>query len=106
MSEILTLKLPAGTSVESGKALEAEIKQIDGIKSAGVQQTRGVAELAVWFGIAKPAMEIIQKIVEFIRGKGLTGVEIVLPNNGGVVKVDSASAADIEKLLKTVRGTS
>jgi hypothetical protein len=106
MSQILTLKLPAGTSIESGKALEAEIKQIDGIKSAGVQQTRGVAELAVWFGIAKPVMEVIKKIIDAIRGKGLTGVEIILPNNGGVVKADSASLADIEKLLKAVRGAS
>lgn len=106
MSQILTLKLPAGASVESAEALEAEIKQIDGIKSTGVQQARGAAELAVWFGIAKPAMEVIQKIIDFIRGKGLNGVEIHLPNNGGVVKVDSASPGDIEKLLKAVRGAS
>lgn len=40
MSQVLTLKLPEGTSVESGKTLEAEIKVITGVKSAGIQQTR------------------------------------------------------------------
>ena len=107
MSQVLTLKLPAGSSAETGKALEAELKAIAGVKSAGVQQTRGLdaAVVAVWFGLANPAMDVIKKIVDLIRGKGLTGVVIELPNNGGTVKVDSASPADLEKLLKIVRGT-
>jgi hypothetical protein len=108
MSQVLTLKLPEGASVENGETLEAEIKGIAGIKSAGVQQTRGLdaAAIAVWVGIANPAMDVIKKIIDVIRGKGLSGVEIQLPNNGGIVKVDSASPADLERLLKAVRGTS
>jgi hypothetical protein len=105
MSQVLTLKLPEGASVENGKELEKEIKQIPGIKSAGVQQTRGLdaAFFAVWIGIANPAMDVIKKIIDVTRDKGLTGVEIQLPNNGGTVKVDSASPADLERLLKAVR---
>jgi len=108
MSQVLTLKLPEGASVENGKALETEIKGIAGVKSAGVQQPRGLdaAAIAVWVGIANPAMDVIKKIIDVIRGKGLSGVEIQLPNNGGTIKVDSASPADLEKLLKAVRGTS
>ena len=106
MSQVLTLKLPEGASAETGKALEAEIKAIGGVKSAGVQQTRGLdaAAIAVWFGLANPAMDVIKKIIDLIRGKGLSGVVIELPNNGGTVKVDSASPADLERLLDVVRG--
>jgi hypothetical protein len=105
MSQILTLKLPEGASVENGKALEAEMKQIAGIQSAGVQQTRGLdaAAIAVWVGLANPVMDVVKKIIDAIRGKGLTGVEIHLPNDGGVLKVDSASPADVEKLLKAMK---
>jgi hypothetical protein len=108
MSQVLTLKLPEGTSVESGKTLEAEIKVITGVKSAGIQQTRGLdaAALALWVGLANPVMDVVKKIIDVIRGKGLSGVEIELPNNGGTVKVDSASPADLERLLKAVRGGS
>jgi hypothetical protein len=107
MSQTLTLKLPEGAPLEVGKALETEIKQISGIKSAGVQQTRGLdaAAIAVWLSIANPAMDVLKKIIDVVRGKGLSGVEIQLPNNGGIVKVDSASPADLEKLLKAVRGS-
>jgi|ERR1051326_2651269 hypothetical protein len=107
MVPILTLKLPEGASVESGKALETEIKQIDGIKSSGVQQTRGLdaAAITVWFGIASSVMDVVKKIIEVVRGKGLTGVEIHLPT-GGVVKIDSASSAEIEKLVKAMGGAS
>ena len=104
MSQVLTLKLPVGASVQNGKELETEIKQIPGIKSAGVQQTRGLdPSIAVWLGLANPAMDVIKKIIDLIRGKGMTGVEIQLPNNGGTVKVDSASPSDLERLLKAVR---
>ena len=52
MSQVLTLKLPQGASVESGQTLEAEIKGITGVKSAGVQETRGLgaaaAAITVW----------------------------------------------------------
>src|SRR5215467_6249927 len=104
MSQVLTLKLPEGASAENGKSLETEIKGIAGVKSAGVQQTRGLdaAVIAVWIGIANPAMDVIKKIIDVIRGKGLSGVEIQLPNNGGTIKVDSASPADLEKILKAV----
>ena len=107
MSQIFTLKLPEGASVESAKALEAEIKQINGIKSSGVQQTRGLdaAAIAVWVGIAGPVMDVIQKIINAIQRKGLTDVEIHLPN-GGSVKAGAVSLADLEKLLKDVRRTS
>src|SRR5262249_62028905 len=96
MSQILTLKLPAGASAESGKALEAEIKQIAGIKSSGVQQTRGLdaAAIVVWVALGIPVMDVVKKIIDAIRGKGLTGVELRLPNKGGGVRGGSAPRAD------------
>jgi len=105
MSEIITFKLPDGSSVESAKSLETGIKQIAGVSSAGVQQTRGAEAIMVWVGLAKPVMDVVTKIIEFIKGKGLTGVEIQLPNHV-TLKVDSASPADIERLLKALREAS
>ena len=106
MAFTLTVKLPEGTSVEAGEALQKEIEGIDEVKAAGVQETRSLtaaaAVVTVWLNLAKPAMDVVSKIIDVIRGKGLSGVEIQLPG-GGSVKVDSASMEDIEKLLKAVR---
>jgi hypothetical protein len=114
--ETLTLKFPKGTSEEEGKALEAEIKQIAGVGAAGVKTTRGIGgDLSLWFSFLPAllntpmlgnAVDLVTKIVDLIKGKGLGHVEIQLPNNGGTLKVDSASRADIEKLLKAVREAS
>jgi hypothetical protein len=108
MSQILTFKLPEGTPLETGKALEGEIKAIAEVKAAGLQQTRGLdaAAILLWLNLVNPGMDIVKKIIDAIRGKGLSGVEIQLPNNGGIIKVDSASPADLERLLKAVRQTS
>jgi hypothetical protein len=110
MTQILTFNLPPGSSADDGKALESAMRSIDVVKSAGVQQVRGdLATIAVWLSIAKPAadiaMDVVRKMVDVIRGKGLSGVVIELPNNGGTVRVDSASAADLEKLMKAIRAT-
>jgi hypothetical protein len=110
MTTTLTIRLPTGTSAEEAKALESQVKGIAEVKAAGVQQTRGLdaATIAVWLTIAKPAadlaMTMVERLIAVIRGKGLSGVVIELPNNAGTVKVDSASAGDMEKLLKAVRG--
>jgi hypothetical protein len=106
MPQILTVKLPQGASLEDGKALETEIKGLAEVKAAGVQQVRGLdlaaaAGITVWLNLMNPAIDVIKKIIEMIRRKGLSGVEIHLPN-GAIVKVDSASTADLERLLKLV----
>ena len=108
MSQILTVKLPQGASLEDGKALQTEIKGLAEVKAAGVQQVRGLdlaaaAGITVWLNLVNPAVDIVKKIIDVIRGRGLAGVEIQLPNNGGIIKVDSASMADVERLLKAVR---
>jgi hypothetical protein len=110
VAQILTLKLPAGTSTAVGEALERDIRLIAEVKAAGVQHTRGLdaATIAVWLSIAKPAadiaMDVVKRIIDIIRGKGMTGVVIELPDGAGSVKADYSSASDLEKLLKAVRG--
>jgi hypothetical protein len=106
MPFILTVNLPEGTSLEEGEALQQEIKGVAEVKASGVQETRSVlaavAIVTIWLNLAKPAMEVISKIIDLIRVKGLKDVVIELPNNGGSIKIDSASVEDIEKLLKVI----
>ena len=108
MTQILTLRLPAGSSAEDAKALRNEIVRISAVESAGVQQTRGLdaATIAIWLSVAKPvadlSMTLVRDLVDVIRGK-LRGVVIDLPDNGGTLKVDEASAADLAKLLEAMR---
>ena len=106
MALTFTVKLPEGASKEEGEELRKEIKAIAEVESAGVHETRSLtaaaAVVTVWLNLAKPAMEVVSKIIDVIRGKGLSGVEIQLAG-GGSIKVDSASMEDIEKLLKAVR---
>jgi len=93
MLETLTLKLPAGASVESGKALEAEIKRINGIKCNAVHQMLGLNEAAITFevGLANFVMDVVKTIIDVIRREGVNGVEIQLPNHSGTIRVDSRS---------------
>ena len=49
-------------------------------------------------GDAATAVPIVQKVVEMIRGKGVTGAKIELPN-GTKISVDSASVDEIERLV-------
>jgi hypothetical protein len=44
---------------------------------------------------------IVKKVIETIRGKGISGAKIKLPN-GVEVAVDNASADEIERLLQAV----
>ncbi len=103
MSQILTLKLPFGTSPEAGKALKSEINSIAQVRAAGLQ-TRGLdaTVIAIWINLVGPSMDVVEKIGYIIRERGLIGVEIHLPNNGGVVTVDSTSPADLEEPFNPV----
>ncbi len=51
------------------------------------------------------ALPVIRKIVETIRGAGVTGAEIELPN-GAKISVDNASVDDIERLIAAASGGS
>jgi len=110
MSQVLTLTLPKDTSPEDVEALQNEIKSMSEVKAAGVDNPRAVdltaiaAGITVWLNLIGPASDVVKKIIDLIRGKGLSNVEISLPN-GGKIKVDSASAAEVEQLLKAVQKT-
>jgi len=57
MSQVLTLKLPEGTSLEDGKALEGEIKGIAQVTAAGLQQTRDSMLQPLRFGSVLPIQQ-------------------------------------------------
>lgn len=115
MHETLTINLPTETSLVQGKALETAIKNMNEVKAARVSEKRsgGLAALSLWVTMAQPligvvagpVIDILQKLIGTIRGQGLKGVTIELPN-GGVIKVDTASVKEIEKIVTAVRAAS
>jgi hypothetical protein len=48
------------------------------------------------------ALPVVQKIVELLRGRGVSGATIELPD-GTKISVDNASAADIEHILEAAK---
>jgi len=111
MEDSFTIMLPASASEAEVEALEQALKQIDAVADAGALSTRGLdpASIGVWvqvatsvLGVVGIAVPLIQKIVETIRGKGVTGAKIKLPN-GAEIAVDNATTGEIERILQASR---
>ena len=111
MSEVITVLLPEGTNPQIAEGISGEIRGLEGVVNAGTTADRAldVAALAVWLtfsgdamGLANTAFELVQRIVGVIRGRGIQGVTIELPN-GAKIAVDHASAADIQKLVDALK---
>jgi hypothetical protein len=113
MPDTLTVTLPGSISAadiaEITQALK-EIQAVESLKDTGPPVQRGVdpATIKVWIEVAisvagfiSAAMPLIKKIIATIRGKGITGAKIKLPN-GTEISVDNASHEEIEKILKAM----
>lgn len=105
MDPYISIELPEGTSQDTLYELTDELNQLEEVEETS-EPTRSVVGAALMIvKVAGPVLEgvstavpIVQKIVALIRGKGVSGAKIELPD-GTKVSVDSASAADIERLL-------
>lgn len=107
MSEVVTILFPSDPGSERLRELQGDLRALEGFAGAGTEQTRsaGIAELAMWVGFAADALglvsaatETLGKIAEKVRGQGIRGAVIELPN-GVRISIDSASPDDIKKLV-------
>ncbi len=106
MEEILQIAMPKSVSESDMETMLDDIRQIKGINDADTITYRGVdvgtlmsyVQLASGaLGVASTAIPIIQQIIKTIKGKGVTGAEIKIGEMS--IKVDNASAAEIERLI-------
>jgi hypothetical protein len=104
------------SSKESGAALDTltdKLKSEDDIVNAGSASSRSMdpGSLMVWvqvasgvLGVVATAMPIVEKIMKVIRGNGISGATIRLPN-GAEVLVDHASTKEVERLILAAQQT-
>jgi hypothetical protein len=102
----LSIEIPEGASQETLRELTDDLRRLEEVEETN-EPTRSVVGTAlVLVKVAGPILEgvstavpVVQKIMGLIRGKGVAGAKIELPD-GTKLAVDSASAADIERLLE------
>jgi hypothetical protein len=106
MEPDFSIELPEGTSQTTLQELTEELRDLDEVDEASEPQRSLIGSALVLIKVAGPALEavstavpILQKIVGLIRGKGVSGATIELPD-GTKLSVDNASVADIERLLQ------
>jgi hypothetical protein len=110
VSKILTVVLPKDTEARIATDLSGELRGLEGVLNAGTTASRSleVAALAVWIALpevvnlAKTALELVQRIIDLVKGRGIQGVTIELPN-GAKIAVDHASPADIQKIVGALK---
>jgi ferric-dicitrate binding protein FerR (iron transport regulator) len=86
-------------------AVEQEIRDLDEVNATSAEARSLGAALMIIQGAAgvlssaSTALPIVHKLVEAIRGRGVQGAKIELPD-GTKISVDSASADEIERLVQ------
>jgi hypothetical protein len=108
MPDLLTITLPNSVSQTEIAEIAQALKEVQAVESVQETTSRGLdpATIKVWIEVAvgvigflSAAMPVIKKVIATIRGKGITGAKIKLPN-GTEISVDNASSEEIEKILK------
>jgi hypothetical protein len=108
MANTFDLEFPIATPPEVASELVADVKKLDGVKSAGVSTPRVIdpVSLMAWVSLAKVAVPVaislVTAVVTWVRGKGLKNVKLRAGDNVEV-DVDSGSAADIERLAHALQ---
>lgn len=102
MADTIDLEFPDGMPKEVAASLAEELKRIQGVKSAGVSTARGLdpASLMAWVKLASAAAPVVTALIAWIRGKGLKKVKLKLGDI--TIEADSASAAEIQRLVKAL----
>jgi ferric-dicitrate binding protein FerR (iron transport regulator) len=109
----LSIEFPRGTSPDTLRAVADELDQLDEVDQTKPSSERSVLGAALLLvNVAGPvlqnvatALPVVQKIVEALRGRGVTGATIELAD-GTKISVDSASAEDIERILEAAKKSS
>jgi hypothetical protein len=110
MEGLFHITLPQTVSEMDVDAIQSKVRALDVITDTGCMATRSLdpSSVMVWVQLVSgtlsllgTAVTLIQKVIEIIRGKGISGATIKLPN-GAEISVDNATASDIEKCLRAV----
>jgi hypothetical protein len=109
----LSIEFPRGTPADTVQSVAAQLEQLDEVDRTDAPTERSIVGAALLLvNVAGPvlqnvatALPVIQKIIESIRGRGVTGATIELPD-GTKISVDSASAEDIERILAAAKKAS
>lgn len=109
----LSIEFPRGTPSDTVQSVADELEQLEQVDETNTPTERSVIGVALLLvNVAGPVLEhaatalpVVQKIVEAIRGRGVTGATIELPD-GTKISVDNASAEDIERILEAAKKTS
>jgi len=102
--DVFRIELPEDLSHEDVTLLVQELHEVDEVveTSSDTHSLTGALVLVKVvggvLGNVATAVPIVQKVIETIRGKGVTGAKIELPD-GTKLSVDNASVEDIERLL-------
>lgn len=106
----LRIEFPHGTAPDTVQGVADELNQLDEVEETTEATERSVLGAALLLvNVAGPvlqgaatALPVVQKIVELIRGRGVSGATIELPD-GTKVSVDNASVEDLERLLEAAK---
>jgi hypothetical protein len=106
----LRIEFPRETAQETVGSVADELDQLDEIDETSLGTERSVLGAALLLvNVAGPVLQnvatavpVVQKIVELLRGRGVSGATIELPD-GTKISVDNASAADIERILEAAK---
>lgn len=109
----LSIEFPRGTSPDVVGSVADELEGLAEVDETSAPTERSVVGAALLLvSVAGPVLQhvatavpVVQKIVEMLRGRGVTGATIELPD-GTKISVDSASAEDIERILEAAKKTS
>jgi hypothetical protein len=109
----LSIEFPRGTPADTVQSVAAELDQLDEVDETTAPTERSVIAAALLLvNVAGPVLQnvatavpVVQKIIESLRGRGVTGATIELPD-GTKISVDNASAEDIKRLVEAARKTS
>jgi ferric-dicitrate binding protein FerR (iron transport regulator) len=109
----LSIEFPRGTPPDTVRSVADELDQLDEVDQTNAATERSVVGVALLLvNVAGPVLQnvatavpVVQKIIEALRGRGVTGATIELPD-GTKVSVDNASAADIERIVEAAKKTS
>ena len=109
----LSIEFPRGTPPDTVQSVADQLEQLEEVDQTDTPTERSIVGAALLLvNVAGPvlqnvatALPVVQKIIESIRGRGVTGATIELPD-GTKISVDNASAQDIERILEAAKKTS
>jgi hypothetical protein len=111
VDDLLHIVVPGQGEAHSDiDTLQREFETLDGVAAADSVATRSLEPATAMIviqlisgvlGAVATAVPLIQKIREVIRGKGISGAIIKLPN-GVEISIDNATATEIERILNRV----